>query len=106
MPDNCSTTVPSITSRVRSKSSRMPFCVMSCQIVSESEIGNDTDHRQRDPGLLGERRQEGEGPVKRAGTKSRKLIRRNLTNPSALRLMPPVQGTHLVLTPGSIDPPS
>ena len=89
MPDNSSTTVPSITSRVRSMSSRIPFWVINCQIVSESEIGTTPTIASATHGCFERAAERANAPVKRAGTKSRKLIRRNLTNPSALRLMRP-----------------
>ena len=89
-PPSCSTTVPSIASRVRSRSSRIPFWVMSCQIVSAERDRDHPGHRQRDPGLLARAPRSGRSaPVRRAGTKSRKLIRRNRTNPSTLRVIRP-----------------
>ena len=97
MPESSSTTVPSITSRVRIRSSRMPFWVMSCQIVSESETGTTPSHRQRDPGLLGERGGKREHAGQQGGHEVEEADPEEPDEPVRAAVDPPVEGPDLVL---------
>ncbi len=89
MPPSCSTTVPSIASRVRSRSRRIPFCVMICQSVSASENGITPTIASAIPGCCDKVATRAKLPVSKAGTNSRNVTRRNRTNPSTLRLIRP-----------------
>ena len=94
---SCSTTVPSITSRVRIRSSRIPFWVMSCQIVSESETGMTPTIASATHGCLESAAQEGEGTGEEGRDEVEEADPEKPDEPVRTASDPSVQGPDLVL---------
>ena len=104
MPPSCSTTVPSIRSRLASRSSRIPFWVMSCQIVKPSDTGITPAIASAILGCFASVADSAKVPTSRAGTKSRKPTRKNRTRPSTPARDSPVKRADLVLRQdGKVD---